>query len=56
MSIWQKVRKIIIGLKYSQENCRLLKQQIAAQNIENYNIPQLSEITFILRLYYFFKK
>ena len=43
LSIWRKIRKIIIALKYNQENTRLLKAQIKAFNIEKYNIPQLSK-------------
>ena len=43
LSIWRKIRKIIIALKYNQENTRLLKDQIKAFNIEKYNIPQLGK-------------
>lgn len=46
LSIQKKIRKIIIALKYNQENNQLLKQQIKAFNIENARIPQLSK--FIL--------
>ena len=43
LSIWKKVRKIIIALKYNQENARLLKQQIQAININNAKILQLGK-------------
>jgi hypothetical protein len=36
--MWRKVYRIIIRLKYNQENARLLKAQIKAFNIEKYNI------------------
>jgi hypothetical protein len=36
--MWRKVYKIIIRLKYNQENTRLLKSQIIAFNIKKYNI------------------
>ncbi|CZR70301.1 uncharacterized protein PAC_20205 [Phialocephala subalpina] len=44
-SIWKKIRKIIINLRYSQENARILKAQIEAQKIENPRIPQLDQKT-----------
>ena len=44
LSIWQKVWKTIIGLKYNQENRRLLEAQIKAFNIENARFPQLGKI------------
>ncbi|PVH68324.1 hypothetical protein DL98DRAFT_542502, partial [Cadophora sp. DSE1049] len=39
------IRKIIIGIKYSQENIRLLKSQIQALNIKEARIPQLDQKT-----------
>jgi hypothetical protein len=36
------VRKTIIGLKYNQENKRLLNAQIKAFNIKEAKFPQLS--------------
>ncbi|PVH70960.1 hypothetical protein DL98DRAFT_577629 [Cadophora sp. DSE1049] len=41
-SIWKKIRKIIIGLKYGQENKRILQAQIQAHNIEKPRLPQLA--------------
>jgi hypothetical protein len=45
-SLWKKIRKIIIGIKYSQENIRLLKRQIEALEINNPKIPQLGKYLF----------
>jgi hypothetical protein len=53
LSIWKKVRKIIIGLKYSQENRRLLKEQIKALKIENYKFLQLGKFLFFSRKIYY---
>jgi competence protein ComGC len=43
-SLWKRIRKIIIGIKYSQENIRLLKSQIQALNIKEAKIPQLGKL------------
>ena len=40
-SLWKKIRKIIISIKYSQENIQLLKRQIEALEIKEARISQL---------------
>ena len=33
LSVWKKMRKIIISLKYNNENSRLLIEQVKAQEL-----------------------
>jgi hypothetical protein len=56
--IWHKVRKTIIGLKYNQENRRLLEAQVKAFGIEKYRFPQLGKYIDFLFYFinYFFNK
>ena len=44
ISIWTKIRLIIIAFKYGQSNKRELLAQIKVLNIIQYNIPQLGKL------------
>ncbi|KAH9205820.1 hypothetical protein DL95DRAFT_397342, partial [Leptodontidium sp. 2 PMI_412] len=54
-SIWKKIRKIIISLKYGQENKRILQAQIKAYNIEKLKFLQLDQKTRWSLIYYMLK-
>ncbi|PVH68799.1 hypothetical protein DL98DRAFT_542123 [Cadophora sp. DSE1049] len=51
----KKVRKIIIGIKYNQENKRLLQAQIKAFEIEKARFPELDQQTRWSSTYYMLK-
>ena len=43
MSLGKKVRKIIVGIRYSQENKRNFDIQVKALEINNPQLPQLGK-------------
>ena len=47
-SLQKKIKTIIIGIKYSQENKRLLKRRINALEIQKAKIPQLGKFKILI--------